>query len=398
MDGLYLFMRKDEPLTMIRLDNHGHIVNQSDKVRHSELLPLSVKDNAENISDWWSRRSVPVGQDGIEQILKKSGYTDPAEYLTGNLGLSLTDYYWIKPVDSDLSWRKVNLFANDFTSDHLLAEPAPSDKDTIPHYSPNASLQGNIEKTWSIINGRRCLVKGCRGTLSTESLNEVFVSEIYRTQGYDNYTEYSLLRIPEKGYDYGCYSENFASEKLEFVSAYDIVSSEKKPNDKSTYEHFIDICGKHGIDKDMLRNDLEMQILTDFVVSGHDRHLNNLGILRNSDTLEFERMAPVFDSGEAFFTGRSFPRSEKDLLSLKINSFCATEKDMIAKVREKGLLDAGKLPSSSQLLDLYEKDTKAAPAYTRSVKNVYEAKIEMLLSLQKGKDPFRRLHEKLLFN
>ena len=45
--------------------------------------------------------------------------SDPADYLIQNLGLSLTDYYWMKPVGSHLKWKDVNLFENAFSGDAL---------------------------------------------------------------------------------------------------------------------------------------------------------------------------------------------------------------------------------------------------------------------------------------
>ena len=58
--------------------------------------------------------------------------------------------------------------------------------------------------------------------------------------------------------------------------------SEKQPNHISAYEHFIHVCGKHGMDTDMLRQFMDYMILSDFVLSGRDRHLGNVSILRNA--------------------------------------------------------------------------------------------------------------------
>ena len=34
--------------------------------------------------------------------------------MVDNLALSLTDCYWIKPIDSDIAWEDVNLYTNHF--------------------------------------------------------------------------------------------------------------------------------------------------------------------------------------------------------------------------------------------------------------------------------------------
>ena len=70
------------------------------------------------------------------------------------------------------------------------------------------------------MNGIRTLIKGNSDDRSSESLNEILASEIYRLQGYDNYTAYHLIRIKGK----------------EFVSAYDLISSEPKTNSFASRE------------------------------------------------------------------------------------------------------------------------------------------------------------------
>lgn len=69
---------------------------------------------------------------------------------------------------------------------------AEGDDDEIPHYTPNGSLQGTLEKSWTILNGERGLLKGNRDHLSSESINEVIASKLHQMQNFDNYTNISL--------------------------------------------------------------------------------------------------------------------------------------------------------------------------------------------------------------
>ena len=38
-------------------------------------------------------------------------------------------------------------------------------------------------------------------------------------------------------------------------------------------------------------------IIWDFILANKDRHFNNFGVIRNVLTLEFEKVAPIFDNG-----------------------------------------------------------------------------------------------------
>lgn len=105
----------------------------------------------------------------------------------------------------------VNLFVNEFHRDILIGEDETVKEDKVPHYTPNGSLQGSLEKSWTILDGKRGMIKGNRDQFSTESINEVIASKLYELQGFDAYAEYKLIKIHGREYDYGCYSKLFTS-------------------------------------------------------------------------------------------------------------------------------------------------------------------------------------------
>ena len=301
-----------------------------------------------------------------------------------NLGLSLTDYYWIRPLDSELTWKMVSLYQNEFRGNLEIANKKISGSKTMT-YTPDSTLQGELEKSWMLLDHKRYLVKGNRDYLSTESIHEVFASCLYQMQGYDNYSAYTLLKIKGSSYDYGCCTQAFTSEQKEFVSAYAIVTSEIQRNDSSTYEHFIQVCGKHGIDKEQLRRDLEYQIMTDFIISNVDRHFNNVGIFRDAGDLHFLRMAPIFDSGKSLFVSEPVP-TEKELLKIKTTSFTETELGLLKYVKDRSIVSVTKLPSAQILWNLYQKDSKMDEKRMRFVCDRYEKKIELFTRWQNGQD------------
>lgn len=379
----YYLMRKNKILTLVQFSDTGKMIAFSHNYPSDaeELLPLAYRTQPnEFLYKWWDDRSIPLTRDQIKAFLSSAGYSTPDQYLLKNLGLSLTDYYWIKEVDSPITWEQINLFENDFHENILLPLEKSIDEDLT--YSPNSSLQGNIEKTWTIINGERCLIKGNHSGLSCESINEVIACEIHKMQGYDNYTNYWLTHITGKSYEYGCISKAFTSTQKELVSAWAVCTSEKKADNRSLYEHFIDVCGHHGLDRDMLRHDLEYQIMTDYILSGYDRHLNNISVLRDADTLQFIGMAPIYDSGDCLFANRAFPFSVKELEKMETSSFKKRESELIKIVTDPNVIDLTKLPPVSFIREMYEKDPKVSEKYIDTVCKWYEQKIDMCRSFQ----------------
>ena len=46
---------------------------------------------------------------------------------------------------------------------------------------------------------------------------------------------------------------------------------------------------------------MDYQIMSDFLLTNTDRHLLNLGVLRDPVSLQFICPAPIFDTGNAMF-------------------------------------------------------------------------------------------------
>lgn len=392
----YQIMRKNDIVTTADFDNDGHMLSYDANNIQKEIAPLDGCRMTNWLKQWWNDRSVPIGQGNLGKMLKENGCATPEGYLIKNLGLSLTDYYWIRPVDSVLTWEQVNLFENNFKENRLYETDKTERMGKTIAYSPNGSLQGNIEKTWAIIEGKRCLIKGNHNDMSCESINEVIASRIHALQGYDNYTPYKLIHIKGKEYAYGCISELFTSQKKELVSAYAVEESVKRPNNYSYMEWLIQVAGEHGMDKEKFRHDLNYEIMTDFLLSQYDRHLTNIAILRNADTLQFERMAPIFDSGGCLFATRALPRTTNDLLDLSTNGFCSKESRLIRSLKEYDAVDLTKLPPASFVREMYEMDEKIDKTRIDRVAWAYETKIDLCRNLQLGRDIYARRHSILV--
>ena len=324
----YELMHKDDVVASLQLDDLSGAILKVTHGANPELLPLGGSQGADSLRKWWLRRAVPISQGNIAALLQQEGIPSTQSLLVRNLGLSLSDHYWIKPSGSELTWKDVSPFSNAFSS---LSETA-----SAHFYSPEAALQGDLIKKWVIVDDTRCLLKGNRGANSQQSLNEVLASMLHEKQGFSNHVRYRPVKlIGSASEQYGCICEDFASETLEFIPAIDVVDSVKKDNAVSTYEHFIHVCTMHGLPEPDVRSFLEYQILTDFVLTNTDRHLNNFGVLRDSQTLKFVRMAPIFDSGNSMFWDAPRLPERSDCTEITVNSFRKTETELLKLVTDR---------------------------------------------------------------
>lgn len=374
-------MHRDQPVCALTIDPASGAILRVSKPLTPELLPLGGNMDSDMLRKWWQRRAVPISQGKIMRILEKVGFSTTQNYLVKNLGLSLNDHYWIKPLDMELGWEDVNLFTNPFRDiiGDMQMNDGKGDLAELPAYafSPSSSLQGDLKKKWIISDGKRYLIKGNHGSNSQESLNEVVATLLHQKQSSQNYVVYNPILLQEYAH-FGCICECFTSDHMEFISAYDVVESKKKENSTSLYEHFIRVCADHGLSENITRPFLEYQILTDFILTNTDRHLRNFGVLRDTETLQFIGMAPIFDSGNSMFWDRPNLPQNNDLTEIEVNSFRSKESQLLGYVHGNGLVDVSKLPTIEELRSIYERDPLIVGL--DSILLGYQKKMDLLLN------------------
>ena len=381
---MFSLMRKNEEIMILQIGADGNII-KTGKTKNTAILPLQNRTGHRGVIEWWRDRAIPIKQGKVEQMLRENGIETTGLFLMHNLGLGLTDYYWIRPLGADLSWEDVNLFDNNFKENLLLGKIRYNETD-VCEYQPNSSLQGNLEKTWIIENGIRKLVKGNHDVYSAESINEVIISEAIKSQGRD-VVQYSLLHIDGKKYDFGCISTLFTSQQKELVSAYAVITSEPKANNISQYEHFINVCERNGLDRNTVRNHLEFEILIDFIFSNRDRHLTNISVLRDADTLKFISMAPIYDNGKSMLAGRDIvPVTDKYVLSQDAAGFKETELELLKVVQDRKLIDVHLLPDTDYIKEMYLKDSQVSESRIDFILEMYKRKIDMYEKFARGED------------
>ena len=213
--------------------------------------------------------------------------------LTGSLGLSLSDQYWIRPIGSDLGWEDVNLFDNPFPEnlgDLLFGRECNLCQVKLP--SPDLTTDGVLRKRWKIIHRRRCLLKSGTEPYGQEPYNEVAASMVMESLG-----------IPHVPYTLGCENgrtccicEDFVDRDSDLVTASRIYGSRTKDNRTSPYKHFVDACLDLGVD---IVPFLDWTIVLDFILANDDRHLNNFGLLRDAESLDWIGPAPIYNTGSS---------------------------------------------------------------------------------------------------
>lgn len=374
MDNIKQFylMHKNDAFGVVIINNEtGNLIDID--ITDISLCPIKTLDKKQLVS-WWERRAIPKNQRMSNQLL--CGESN-IKYMINNLGLSLVDCYWIKPISSEFTWEQVNLYTNDFAEKDF----SYNDIENTTPFLPSATTQGELQKRWIIKDNERYLVKGNYGNSYQQSINEVFATLLHKKQG-RTCTEYELINLPTiMGEGIGCISKNFTNKNLEFIPAIDVSYMEKKENNFSEYQHFVNVCIKNGLSKEYVYDYLDYMILSDFIMTNIDRHLLNFGIRRDTETLQFVDLSPYFDTGNSMFFNTKY--NKNNVFDIQITSYYKTELKMLDQVKNKKALDISKLPTLEELENIYKIDPYSV-VYIDNIKQGYLKKIEMLNAYQKG--------------
>lgn len=299
----YTLMHKNVAVADIEIDETLGGVTKIRNITAKEHLPVGtirIQRDDEVVdryafNQWWTGRSIPASRMGVSDALETLGIYNTKLLLTKCLGLSLSDHYWIKPYNKNILWKDVNFFDNDFSDDigDVLFGMNGKNAD-IDFVSPDNTSDGNLQKRWKIIDGKRCLLKSGSTPFIQQPFNEVIATLVMNKLGIEH-IPYTITWIDSKPYSI---CEDFVTKDTELISAWRVLQLRQKGNHESSYLHYVNICKELGID---IAPALDRMIVLDYIIANEDRHFNNFGLLRDANTLEWIGAAPIFDSGTSLW-------------------------------------------------------------------------------------------------
>lgn len=371
----YKLMHKNDICGLVEIDDKTQALTDFEKL--NDRVPFCGNADLKKMSIWWDNRAIPASRETLHEILEKTGCKTSKEYLAKNLALSLSDTYWICPEKEDLSWNKVKMGQwKELKNGYI-----PYHNDSS--FDPNSSLGGKLNKYWDLNQKIPVLIKRCPDYYGQQAINEAIASVVHDVQKTGvPFVAYHARKGTFSVWESACTA--FTDEDKELVSAYEVIESEKQDNERSLYDTYIDICVAHGIDRQVMQDFMDYQTISDFVLSNTDRHLNNFGVLRDTDSMQFIAPAPIFDTGNSMFYNISSlsPMSRLRLIEQPIVSFHKTQDKMLSHVKNKSIFHTELLPAADILKETYCKCGIPEDRAEMIAKN-YQTKIEMLKDFQR---------------
>lgn len=238
-----------------------------EQVLNNDLLPgYMQKLPCTHTYREWIKERYSSGSNTIARLLqgKSFGQGNRERINAATYALSLSDCYWIKDSEDDMTFEEVSPYYNNFWTG-------------IDEYKqgavPTLYVSGAMSKEW--VN-KDYLKKDCdKDQLFREKIALDFCKECDIPVN-DYYIESGSL-----------YLKNFTSEKVMLEQAN---MSSLIDKDYFTSEDIINVFKDAGV----------KMLVIDAILGNGDRHAGNFGFLRDTDTGKYIGMAPLYDFDHAF--------------------------------------------------------------------------------------------------
>lgn len=250
----------------------------------SDIRPIGYQ----SLTSFLERRKAPKHRQHIQELLHRYGCDDLEGFLNVTHALSLNDTFWVKPAASTLTWDEVSLYRNEF--DQLISEAAfdgTISESDFSSTSPEFGTDGYYAKCWVREGADIYLYKSGSPLHEIEPLSEHLACQL------------AELICPESvPYDLSFHHGRLISKCRLFTSEFSGLA--KAANIFRGQEHTIptllDYFASIG-SEDAFRR----MCILDTLILNPDRHYGNFGVLFNADTIDVQRMAPVFDNNRSLF-------------------------------------------------------------------------------------------------
>ncbi|MCR4874709.1 MAG: hypothetical protein K5923_03070 [Clostridia bacterium] len=290
-------------------------INNKLEIVNYDLLPMYLQRNGD-FELWLESRAVDPHRATsrfIKKALRLEEKDDLATVIKVN-AVTITDTYWVKQIDSNLTYKDV-VYNEDFytqvaaKSYSNLAYTGSGDSLNYLLYTnklsrtPEATNIGSYEKCWKFQNGNWWIFKkGDR----FQRFSELFIYYLGIELGF-NMAKYSKTKDGVKTRDFTNNNE------YNFEPAFSLLG------DNDSLEYAIERLQQ--IAPQAIPEYVNM-IYLDALVRNFDRHTFNFGLLRNPNTGEIISLAPNFDNNNALISSGyewSNPRRTNDVMVADIN-------------------------------------------------------------------------------
>lgn len=269
-------------------------INNTLNIISPSRLPMYLELTG-NVMKWLETRAIDSHRANsrlLKKALRLTERDDISSVLSVN-AVTITDNYWIKPIDSDLIYADVR-FNNDYFANLALTGNYDSFNkvaNSKNSRTPELTNTGSFEKCWKLINGEWWMYKKAN---HEEMFSELFIYHLGLELDF-HMAEYRRGNGVIKTKDFT------NNAMLNFEPAFNFMND--------TEDYIATLNALRDLCPDCIKDYVKMLFL-DTVCANPDRHTFNFGILRDVETGDVLGLAPNFDNNMALIS-RGYPKNIK---------------------------------------------------------------------------------------
>lgn len=320
-EATYILMHRDVETVRFAYDLDAHEVSKVLSVPCAAHAPIAIVDvlgrvRTFKLNRWWHERGILASRHHLRSLAGDPGIHSTMTLSEKSFCLCLSDCYWVNDEANPQNWHEINFFDNDFSEDLQLV---PMHVDARGSSCLARSLSAHdVEqrKKWVISHGRRLFMKAGGQRFNQVPYNEVVATKLHqRLLQEDDYVSYSLYRDEMGTY---CASRCLLGKDEELIPLYDLIRSKRKPAGMNPLAFALARLRMLGAMSTLSTPSRELHLVVqrlrelgiedpqtflskmftcDYLLANNDRHFCNFGIIRDAKTLEYKRMAPIYDTG-----------------------------------------------------------------------------------------------------
>ena len=286
-------------------------------VVNADLIPMYLKYN-QDADRWLASRAIDHRRPNsrlLKKALRLVEKDDISSVIHVN-GAKITDNYWIRELGSELTYSDVK-FSDDYFSNLALKGNYDSFNraaNSKRSKTPELTNVGSFEKCWKLRDGKWWMYKKAS---HDEMFSELFVYELGCALGMN-------MAVYQRG--------DACIKSLDFTEAAR-VNFEPASTFMGDNEDYIDVVkALEKICPNAIPDYIRM-IFMDTICANPDRHTNNFGLLRDTQTGELIGFAPNYDNNMALIS-RGYPSKpgSKDMLISLFNELIKEYPDYCAYI------------------------------------------------------------------
>lgn len=274
------------------------------KILRKDLLPPGYPETIDSskLEKWIKNRKIPRNRKNMENIINFRANELEIDngsfmnYIEISYGLSLNDSYWILPKEKEnLLWKDYNLYENKFSEIISLVAFGARLNELSDTYnrnirtSPEYTTDGMLAKCWTVLDNEIHLLKKSTEKFQKEAYTEYYMCQIAELMGFE-YINYDIIKYHN---NVVCSCKLFTNENIGFIPMFYALGENQYKKGGKLLEAISKIYGEEKF---------EDLMVFDSLIYNKDRHLGNLGMLIDNNTLKILKAAPIFDNGTSILS------------------------------------------------------------------------------------------------